>query len=174
MNKKIEQLGLATSLITQSKAHWNKPPIMIFNSLIIPAIEHGNIHFAFAGNGNPIAYWIWANLAPDAEARISKHPNETLHISEWNEGESLWFLDFCAPSGYIRDIIFFIRTEMFHEVNKACSLKYGKDGGIKRVSIWKRSMQSDIRYDSASRCLPATSFASTMTEHQLNVTKHQY
>lgn len=166
MNKKIEQLGLATKLVSESTFHRNKPPIFIFNSIILPAIEHGHIHFAFSGRGDPIAYWIWAYLAPDVERRLLKNPHDVLHISEWNEGENLWFLDFCAPHGHLSDIIFFIRSEMFQGIDRAKSLRFSKFGGLKKVSVWKRAALLKRRYIHSSHVLPLNSFASTQTEYQ--------
>lgn len=169
MDRKIEQLGLATKLVSESEFHRNRPPIFIFNSIIMPAIEHGNIHFAFSGNGTPIAYWIWAHLAPDVEQRLLKNPHDVLHMSEWNEGENLWFLDFCAPHGHLNDIIFFIRSEMFRGNDRACSLKFAKYGGIRKVSVWKRVASSQRKYLRSSRVLPFNAFASTQTEHQASL-----
>ncbi|WP_340267624.1 toxin-activating lysine-acyltransferase [Sphingobium mellinum] len=169
MNRKIEQLGLATKLVSESAFHRNRPPIFIFNSIIMPAIEHGNIHFAFSGGGDPIAYWIWAYLAPDVEQRLLKNPHDVLHISEWNEGENLWFLDFCAPHGHLSDIILFIRSEMFRGIDRARSLKFAKFGGIRKVSVWRRASSLQRRYPRSSRALPLNAFSSTQTEYQGNL-----
>lgn len=132
----------------------------------MPAIEHGNIYFAFSGNGDPIAYWIWAHLTSDVEQRLLNNPHDVLHMSEWNEGENLWFLDFCAPHGHLNDILYYIRSEMFRGIGQAYSLKFAKYGGIKKVSVWKRAVSPQRTYLGLPRCLPDTAFARTRTEHQ--------
>lgn len=170
MDKKIEQLGLAAKLVSESTFHRNKPPIFVFNSIIIPAIEHGNIHFAFSGKGNPIAFWIWAHLTPDVERRLFKNPNDVLHISEWNEGENLCLIDFCAPHGHLNDIIYYMKTEMFSGYNRAYSIRLARYGGVRKISVWKRSTSSQKTYRDSSRCLPYTAFASTLTEYQSRLT----
>jgi cytolysin-activating lysine-acyltransferase len=170
LDRKIEQLGLATKLVSESALHRNKPPILVFNSLIIPAIEHGHIHFAFAGTGNPIAFWIWALLAPDVEQRLIKNPHDVLHLSEWNEGENLWLLDLCAPHGFLNDIIFYIRTEMFRGFDRAYSLRFAKYGGVRKVSVWKRGAFSPKTYHRSTRALPFNAFARTQTEYQAGLT----
>lgn len=111
-----EQYGLAAYLC--SHAHGRRS-VADLNNWIMPAIQMRQIMFAFDRAGAPLAYWTWAYLAHDAEARLIADPNGRLHESEWNEAERLWVMEFVAPFGYVADIICYLRqwawTSLGHE-----------------------------------------------------------
>jgi hemolysin-activating ACP:hemolysin acyltransferase len=69
-------------------------PIACITLWIEPAIRHEQIHFFFDDAGQACGYVTWAWLAADSERRLLHDPDVLLHISEWNEGSSLWILDF--------------------------------------------------------------------------------
>jgi cytolysin-activating lysine-acyltransferase len=75
-----------------------------FNKIIRPAITHGKIRIYFSTRGEPVAYYVWAHLAPDVEADLLAGKPINLHISEWNEGENVWILDLAAPLGHFGEL----------------------------------------------------------------------
>lgn len=61
---------------------------------------------------HPVGYITWAFLAPDVERRLLDDPAAELHVSEWNEGNRVWIMDFVAPD-YSQEIVHHIKKEMF-------------------------------------------------------------
>ncbi len=79
----------------------------------------------------------WAWLTEDTERRLLHNPNVLLHISEWNEGERLWILDFLVHAGEVRTWIREAR-ELFAESTDARSLRRRDDGSVRKITTWKR------------------------------------
>ena len=131
---------------------------------LIPAIAHRHIYFAFSETGRPIAFWIWATLAPDIMQLIISDGKIFLHESEWNEGNNLLILDFCAPHGHVKDIISYMRRSMYPKHEQAYSLRRGKDGTIRKISVWKRSFLNPQPSENLFYHLPNYSFASSKGE----------
>ncbi|OUM37764.1 hypothetical protein B8W72_03515 [Pseudomonas putida] len=99
---------------------------------LAPAIEHEHIIFLYNRTSTPIGFVIWAHLAPDSEQRFLNDPGFLLHPSEWNEGGRTWIIDFCFPSGAIKESLTMLRALL-------------KDARIKRVSWVRRRADYSIR-----------------------------
>lgn len=112
IERKTEQLGMATTLISETRSYLQLP-IAALKLWLMPAIHHGQICFAFAANGRPIAYWTWAVVCPETELMLLNDRNHILHISEWNDGTNLWIMDFVAPHGRVAEIARVIRDHHF-------------------------------------------------------------
>ena len=131
------------------------------------AVVHDQIYFAFDEYGNPVAFWIWAFLAPDVGRRLMTDPYTALHDSEWDEGGNLWILDIVAPFGHANDVIRFIAREFFPGYDKAVSVRRLRGGRI-RTSVWKRPSARGLRESSSAVTprlrLPRSAFAASRTE----------
>lgn len=106
--------------------------ILTLHYWLAPAIEHEQIIFLYDRTATPIGFVIWAHLAPDSEQRFLNEPDFLLHPSEWNEGGRTWIIDFCFPSGAIKESLTMLRTLL-------------RDAGIKRVSWARRWADYTIR-----------------------------
>lgn len=135
--KPIEQTGLAAYLMFSCK-NYQLYQLACLRIWIEPAIRHQQIQFFFNEYYKVVGYVTWALLAPDVEHRLSHDPNVLFHESEWNEGESLWIMDFVAPFGHAREIIRHVRTELFPDHQQAQSLRRNADGSVRKVSLWRR------------------------------------
>ena len=111
--------GYALDLISTSPQMGR--PAVVMRELLIPAIKHDFIKFYFNCDGVVVGYVIWAFLAIETEQRIIRTGSLQLHPSEWNEGESLWILDFIARPGHAKYILAHLRDDLFHDPE---SLRY--------------------------------------------------
>ncbi|WP_161057825.1 toxin-activating lysine-acyltransferase [Duganella levis] len=83
--------------------------------VVLPAIAHRNVKVYFNDMGVPVGYVIWAYLSDDVEKKFKEENNYKMHISEWNEGKSLWIIDLLAPFGHFKNICRDIKKNVFRE-----------------------------------------------------------
>ncbi|WP_440962716.1 toxin-activating lysine-acyltransferase [Massilia sp. GER05] len=77
------------------------------------AFAHKQFKFYFDARGMPVGMVTWAFLAPDVEDRFLSGDDPQLHLSEWNEGDSPWIIDFVAPYGNLKHILRDLRDTVF-------------------------------------------------------------
>jgi len=105
------------------------------------ALDQMKIYFGIAGN--PVAFISWALLSDDVENRILRTKSMSLHISEWNEGEALWIVDFMSLPGYAAQIL--------------CDLRDGEFRRHKKVR-YIRVKGAQVLIQEISRCSTASFF----------------
>ena len=129
------QLGRAASAMAKS-ARYCQYPIACLTLWISPAILHEQIHFFIDDQGGVAGYMTWAVVERDTEYRLLNDPQVLLHISEWNEGDRLWILDFLVVYGEVRT---YIReaAALFEEFCEAKSVRRSEDGKVRKVTTWK-------------------------------------
>lgn len=128
-------IGLAVSVMGNSPDYCQYP-IACVTLWLEPAIRHHQIHFFFDSGGIPVGYLTWAWLATDTEQRLLHDPTVLLHISEWNEGDNLWILDFVLVSGDLRARLR-EAVSLFGGNERAKSLRRHADGTVRKTSIWR-------------------------------------
>lgn len=102
---------------------------------------HGQYHLFKDGSGNLVGYMTWAFLADDTERRLVGDPAVLLHLSEWNEGDRLWILDFVVLNQDVRRYVALARQVLApHE--QARSLRRREDGSLRKVMRWKSRFRS--------------------------------
>ena len=124
--EKVLQLGFAAKLAMSSALHRGLT-IDYLNHVVKPALAHKQLKFYFNVRGEPVAYVVWAFVAPDVEKRIVAG-HKAMHLSEWNEGDALWIVDLVAPFGNIREVLYDLRDAVFaqHETLKYLRFKRGR------------------------------------------------
>jgi hemolysin-activating ACP:hemolysin acyltransferase len=129
------QLGRVASAMAKS-ARYCQFPIACLTLWIAPAILHEQIHFFIDDCGGVAGYMTWAFLEEDTERRFLNDPRVLLHISEWNEGDRLWILDFLVVYGDIRG---YIReaAAIFDGFREAKSVRRSEEGHVRKVTTWK-------------------------------------
>lgn len=132
----LTQIGMAAAVMAQSPPYCEYP-IVCIPLWIEPAIRHQQIHFFLDALGNVCGYVTWAWLAEDAEYRFIHDPEVLLHISEWNEGDRLWLIDFLVLDGSAKTRI---RETMalFDGSGVAKSLRRREDGTVRKITTWQR------------------------------------
>lgn len=123
-------VGFACKLMAASTVHAQYNMAYV-HRIIAPAMRHRCIKFYFNSRGEAVGYVIWAHVAPDVENEFLKSGAWTLHISEWNEGDSLWIVDLVAPFGHINEILQDLRDVVFPSHQ---SIRYFRVKGSKAIS----------------------------------------
>ncbi|MFC5550775.1 toxin-activating lysine-acyltransferase [Massilia aerilata] len=100
----VQSLGALTQIMTASKAHQTRD-MAYFRHVINSLLAHDQIVILYNARKEAVAYYCWAFLAPDVEKRVISTGQWNLHISEWNEGTSLWLVDLAAPFGHINMVV---------------------------------------------------------------------
>jgi hemolysin-activating ACP:hemolysin acyltransferase len=75
-----------------------------------PAVRLNQIAFLFNSKGAPVAFATWAFVTDEVAQLLQSDPKYRLDLSEWNEGDQLWLVDFVAPFGDARNLIRKIRA----------------------------------------------------------------
>lgn len=135
LDEYFAKVGIVASLMGASVRYCTYP-VACIALWLEPAIRHDQIHIFRNESGTPIGYITWAWLAPDTEHRMINNPNVLLHISEWDEGDRLWILDFVLISGNVRTRI---REAMhlFKQDAWAKSVRRNNDGTVRKVTTWR-------------------------------------
>ena len=159
MTIKHEQYGLASYVCAQARIFRDA---LSLNQWIMPPILHEQIMFVFDRGGIPLGYWTWAYLASDVESRLLCDHNARLHDSEWNEGDSLWIMDFVFYAGYVSDVVAFIIRNAHFGHDSINVRRQGKLKKMEKQSKWRSKFVDD--YDDRVRNspvfrLPRSSFA---------------
>jgi len=89
-----------------------------------PAIQLGQITFLFNSKGVPVAYATWMHVTEEVASSLRNYPEDTLDLSERNEGDLLWITDIVAPFGDVRALVKKMRQCVPH------------NGGIVRGYRW--------------------------------------
>ena len=136
-------MGLvAVAMMRSSK--YCQYPIASLALWIEPAVLLKQIHFFSDAGGNLVGYMTWAFLAEDTERRLTHDPEVLFHLSEWNEGERLWIMDFVLLDGKFRSFL----TEafaLFPKATVAKSLRRYDDGRVRKITTWCRDNAHDNR-----------------------------
>ncbi|MUV15352.1 toxin-activating lysine-acyltransferase [Noviluteimonas gilva] len=111
-NEYFARLGEIAGVMLQSPLH-RRFQIASLAVWIEPALLLEQVAVLYDRDGVPLAYVAWAQLSQDVLARVSADPRTMLHISEWNEGECLWIVDFGARRGYAHKVSRILRRSVF-------------------------------------------------------------
>lgn len=130
----LEKLG-AVALSAMRVPNYAQYPIACLPVWIEPAILLDQIHIFHDPQGQVAGYVTWAFLAPDVEKRLIHDPEVLLHLSEWNEGERLWILDFVVIDHLVKQRIQ-EACSLFSNYHEARSLRRLEDGSVRKVTRW--------------------------------------
>jgi len=64
---------------------------------VLPAYRHRCIRIFYDMDHVPVGFITWAWLSEETEARLLRTMDPWIHLSEWNEGNSLWVRYFLVP-----------------------------------------------------------------------------
>jgi cytolysin-activating lysine-acyltransferase len=126
-------LGYAVMVLLQSKKY-SLFQILTIKYWINQAITLGQIKFFFDWDGSPIGFITWAYLAKDVEIRMANDKSFLLHFSEWNEGGNLWVIDFCMPTGDVRDAVrYFLEEIRASSVQRVSWVRRRADYSVRKI-----------------------------------------
>jgi cytolysin-activating lysine-acyltransferase len=104
-------IGYAFELISCSPQQAR--PATVIRTILEPAIALNFIKFYFNADGMVVGFVAWGFLTEEVEERLIDSGTLDLHISDWNEGTSLWILDFIARPGHAKYILRDLRDNLF-------------------------------------------------------------
>jgi cytolysin-activating lysine-acyltransferase len=130
--------GTATILMQRTK-RYRRVPIGALRAWLNPPIHLKQIRLFYSEDkGLPVAFITWAFLSDEIARRWCCNPRRPFHPSEWNEGTSLWIIDFVARRGYASSVIHYAHSNMFRGHLFARSVRHHADGSVHKVTIWRR------------------------------------
>jgi len=106
------------------------------------AIQLNQIIFLYSSKGVPIAYATWMHVTQEVASSLSACSEETLDLSERNEGDLLWITDIVAPFGDVRALIKKMKQCVPHSDGCVRGYKWNKAGTTRRL-IEVVSIKSD-------------------------------
>jgi len=126
---RARMLGYIWALMLTRKAS-SERTFAILDQYFNPAFRHQTVRVLFNSLSEPVAYFVWAQLAEDVEQRILKEQAVRLHLSEWNEGKAVWILDAVVHPGYLGEAT---RKFILPEFGHLESIKYVKQTNSKFI-----------------------------------------
>jgi cytolysin-activating lysine-acyltransferase len=130
------RMGMVAATMTRS-SEYCQYPIACLAVWIEPAVLLDQIHFFRDRGDNVVGYMTWAFLAEDTEQRLLHDPEVIFHLSEWNEGDRLWIMDFVLLGGRLRALLK-EAARLFPGFERAKSLRRRENGSIRKVTTWRR------------------------------------
>ena|SRR5579859_4895040 len=131
----LTALGAVSSVMMRSPIYCQYP-VACLAEWIRPAILLGQYQLFHDHGENLVGYMTWALLSKEVEERLIHDPALLLHISEWNEGERLWVMDFVVLNQDVRRFVRVAR-ERLKEYRQAKSLRRCEDGVVRKTVIWR-------------------------------------
>ena len=138
-----DQAGRVAELLAAGE-YGSSRQIRYFQTIVFPAIAHNQIELFYNEDTNAVGAVVWATLAADVEKRVIKTGRIDLHISEWNEGDSLWIVDLVAPFGHLPYILQSCRDDLFLEFDRVCYCRKNATS-IRAVEIQRSRMSGILR-----------------------------
>ena len=133
----MESVGIVATLMSRSPIYCGYP-VACLSEWIRPPILLNQIFFFRPNGGAVTGYVTWAFLTEEAELRLKTDPHFRLRLSEWNEGERLWIMDFLLNEGNPSVIIRTMLKGFFSSHSQAFSVRRSLDGSVRRITNWRR------------------------------------
>ncbi|MFC5437308.1 toxin-activating lysine-acyltransferase [Rhodanobacter umsongensis] len=131
VNDYMRALG-AVSAVMMRSPEYCQYPIACLAEWIRPALLLDQYHLFHDEGGNLVGYMTWAFLAEDVEQRLLHDPAVLFHLSEWNEGDRLWIMDFVVLNHDLRPCLDVARAR-FAGLGEVRWLRRREDGSIRKV-----------------------------------------
>jgi cytolysin-activating lysine-acyltransferase len=106
-----ELIGEVTSLMMASKLH-RKFHVSDIADLMLPAINLNQYRIYRNKSGAPVALVTWALFSPEVE-QLYIEGKAKLTEAERTSGDLLYFIDFIAPYGHMKQVSKDLRTNVF-------------------------------------------------------------
>ena len=94
-----------------------------FSHALSTAYGLGQARVFYNDFGQCTGFVVWALLVAEVERRVITTKRMALHDFEWNEGDSLWIMDFLVSPGSLRPALEYMRDDLFKEYR---TVTYGR------------------------------------------------
>lgn len=137
--------GRAVRLLTSASVRRNETLRQVGVHLW-PAVRLDQIAFLYDSSGAAVAFASWAFVTDRVAAVLLADRTYELDISEWNEGDQLWLIDFFAPYGDAWNLYRVLRRRWLRQVTRVRAVRYYIDRRTQRcVDIRVRSTRGQGR-----------------------------
>lgn len=127
--------GYALDLLARSPYHREQQLGHYFRTEILPPLWENQVKFYVTSNYIPTAMVTWAWINEDVEREIHSSGRVLKH-EEWSCGRRLFFNDWIAPYGNVRNVLHDVLHNIFPDVPSATSIRRNMDGTVRRVNRW--------------------------------------
>lgn len=142
-----DRLGWALAVIC-ARGCYMEFPIASLKMWVFTPAKLSQLHLFFdEGDRQLQGYMTWAWFSKETEQRWKAGTMDAIHISEWNEGNRLWIVDFVTLPGYT-EICVRRASSVFPAGAVAYALARRAPQGISKTIAWERA---DDRYRGLSR-----------------------
>jgi hemolysin-activating ACP:hemolysin acyltransferase len=141
-----KKLEIANALLAlgKCKKHYNFPVFDILENIITGnSICQSKIYLTTLGE--PINYLCWAWISEYTINRLKSDPNVVLHMSEWNEGDALYFRVISIGNVFNNEVALDIGARLFPKANKVFLNLFNKTTRTPELVEISRAERSDLR-----------------------------
>lgn len=137
--------------------------------LLMQPISDGRIMFAFDEWGEPVAYWLWAEVDEAVSARLLSQAPKSPYISryEWQCGTDFWILELVAAKERRLEVYRYLAGWLVERTKYAYARVWSERSG--EFDLRRLCARPQSRYDrwvssSAIQHLPPWSFCESYSE----------
>jgi hemolysin-activating ACP:hemolysin acyltransferase len=139
-----ESLGLALQVIFRRGCYLDYP-LGSIKAWLLPAAQLQQIHIFVGEDQRLLGYMTWAWFGEETEQRWRRGAIEMLHVSEWNEGDRLWIIDFVAMPGQGR-LCTWLASSLFPAGTVACALPRKSAVPVDSIIRWTTPEKKQTRF----------------------------
>lgn len=132
-----ERLGCALTIICRRGCYLDYP-IASLHVWLLPPAQLSQMSVFLGDDQRLLGYMTWAWFDQETERRWKAGEVNVLHISEWNEGDRLWIIDFVTLPGCTETCVK-LAPRVFPEGTVAFALARRNVIGQSTVTKWTRS-----------------------------------
>lgn len=119
---RTHHFGEVASLLSQLPAHRARP-FAVLAQHFFAAFRHGQSQVFYNPSGEPVAFVVWALLSRETEERVLSKAKLDLHLSEWNEGDRLWIVDFGCKRQMLVPVLAHLASSLFAQFGEVSFCK---------------------------------------------------
>ncbi|WP_159737633.1 toxin-activating lysine-acyltransferase [Vibrio atypicus] len=127
-------LGHCFHLLAHSNAHQKFNLAGYMDVEICPANWRGQLRVYENHHKQPVGFVTWAKVSKSTKQELIED-SRALYYHEWNNGDCLFFNDFVAPWGGVKEILSDLTSTVFPK-EQAFSIGRDKKGNTKKVHRW--------------------------------------
>lgn len=128
-------LGHCFHLLAHSNVHKQFNLAGYMDVEICPANWRCQLRVYINDEKHPVGFVTWAKVNESSKQALIDY-SRALYYEEWNSGDHLFFNDFVAPWGGVKEILSDLTSNVFPK-EQAFSISRDKYGKTKKVHRWK-------------------------------------
>lgn len=127
-------LGDCFYLLANSDTHKHFRAATYMDVEVCPANWRGQVRVYINADNQPVGFVTWAKVTKCCKQELIDNSRALRHY-EWDDGNLLFFNDFVAPWGGVKEILSDLTSNIFPK-EQAFSISRDKEGNTKKVHRW--------------------------------------